>query len=166
MQEKSLGEWLAWLEQLHPATIELGLERVGEVAARAGLLPVPFPVITVGGTNGKGSVCAILESVLNAAGFRVGLYTSPHLLDYNERVRLAGRNADDEVLCQAFAHVEQARGDTSLTYFEYGTLGAMQAFVEHGVDIAILEVGLGGRLDAMFDKRLHRPQSAVLEIEQ
>lgn len=107
------------------------------------------PVITVGGTNGKGSTCAMLERILLCAGYRVGLYTSPHLLDYNERVRIDGCPASDEALCASFAEVEEARGDTPLTYFEFGTLAAWQAFSAVSVDAVILEVGLGGRLDAV-----------------
>lgn len=108
-----------------------------------------MPVITVGGTNGKGSTCAMLEHILLCAGYRVGLYTSPHLLDYNERVRIDGRLVSDEALCASFADVEAARGDIPLTYFEFGTLAAWQAFSAAGVDAVILEVGLGGRLDAV-----------------
>ena len=107
------------------------------------------PVISVGGTNGKGSTCAMLERILLSAGYRVGLYTSPHLIDYNERVRIDGRPASDEVLCASFAKVEAARGDASLTYFEFGTLAAWEAFSGAAVDVVILEVGLGGRLDAV-----------------
>jgi len=107
------------------------------------------PVITVGGTNGKGSTCAMLERILLGAGYRVGLYTSPHLIDYNERVRIAGRSASDAALCDSFAEVEAVRGDTPLTYFEFGTLAAWQAFSAAGVEAIILEVGLGGRLDAV-----------------
>ncbi len=107
------------------------------------------PVVTVGGTNGKGSTCAMLERILLSAGYRVGLYTSPHLLDYNERVRIDGRPVSDEVLCASFAEIEKARGDTPLTYFEFGTLAAWQAFSAASVDAVILEVGLGGRLDAV-----------------
>jgi dihydrofolate synthase/folylpolyglutamate synthase len=107
------------------------------------------PVITVGGTNGKGSTCAMLERILLSAGYHVGLYTSPHLLDYNERVRIGGQPASDEALCASFASVEAARGDTPLTYFEFGTLAAWQAFSAAGVEAVILEVGLGGRLDAV-----------------
>jgi dihydrofolate synthase / folylpolyglutamate synthase len=107
------------------------------------------PVVSVGGTNGKGSTCAMLERILLSAGYRVGLYTSPHLIDYNERVRIDGRPASDEVLCESFAKVEAARGDTSLTYFEFGTLAAWEAFSGAAVDAVILEVGLGGRLDAV-----------------
>ena len=144
----NLAAWLSYLEQLHPKTIELGLERVAEVRRRLELDP-SFPLITVAGTNGKGSTCAMLESILLAAGYRVGLYTSPHLLRYNERVRINGAEAGDEDLCRAFAAVEQARGDISLTYFEFGTLAAMWLFAHAGLDAAILEVGLGGRLDAV-----------------
>jgi len=145
---ETLAGWLAHLEQLHPKTIDLGLERVSEVRSRLGLTP-SFPVISVAGTNGKGSTCAMLEAVLHAAGYRVGLYTSPHLLRYNERVRIDGAEASDEALCRAFAAVEQARGEIALTYFEFGTLAAVWLFVHAGLDAAILEVGLGGRLDAV-----------------
>ncbi|MFA6062795.1 MAG: bifunctional tetrahydrofolate synthase/dihydrofolate synthase [Gallionella sp.] len=144
----TLAEWLAYLESLHPKTIELGLGRVAEIKARLNLSP-DFPVIIVGGTNGKGSVCAMLESILHAAGYRVGCYTSPHLLHYNERVRIGKRVAADQELCASFSDIEQVRGDIPLTYFEFGTLAAMQLFIEHKVDVAILEVGLGGRLDAV-----------------
>jgi dihydrofolate synthase/folylpolyglutamate synthase len=144
----TLAGWLARLEQLHPSSIELGLERVNRVKAALGLAPT-FPLILVGGTNGKGSTCAYLEAILGAAGYKTGLYTSPHLLHYNERVRIAGRDASDAELVAAFERIDAARGDTSLTYFEFGTLGAMLQFVDAGVDVAILEVGLGGRLDAV-----------------
>jgi len=144
----SLTDWLARLERLHPSTIELGLERVRHVKDALGLAPT-FPLIVVGGTNGKGSSCAYLEAILGAAGYKTGLYTSPHLLHYNERVRIAGREASDAELVAAFEKVDAARGETSLTYFEFGTLGAIAQFVDAGVDVAILEVGLGGRLDAV-----------------
>ncbi len=144
----TLADWLTYLESLHPKTIALGLERVAQVRQRLDLQP-DFPIITVGGTNGKGSVCAMLESILHAAGYRVGCYTSPHLLDYNERVRIAKRQASDAELCASFENIERARDGISLTYFEFGTLAAMQCFIEHKVDVAILEVGLGGRLDAV-----------------
>ena len=145
---RSLPEWLSHLETLHPKTIALGLERVVEVKQRLQLDP-KFPVIVVGGTNGKGSVCAMLEAMLHAAGYRVGCYTSPHLLDYNERVRIAKKQASDAELCASFEQIELARGEVSLTYFEFGTLAAMQCFIAQGVEVAILEVGLGGRLDAV-----------------
>jgi dihydrofolate synthase/folylpolyglutamate synthase len=144
----SLADWLARLEQLHPSSIELGLDRVRRVKDALGLVPA-FPILVVGGTNGKGSTCAYLEAILRAAGYRTGLYTSPHLLRYNERVRIAGAEASDADLIAAFEKVDAARGDTSLTYFEFGTLGAMVQFVDAAVDVAILEVGLGGRLDAV-----------------
>lgn len=144
----TLSDWLTYLESLHPKTIALGLERVAQVKQKLNLNP-DFPIITVGGTNGKGSVCAMLESVLHAAGYRVGCYTSPHLLHYNERVRIAKNQVSDAELCASFEKIEQARGETPLTYFEFGTLAAVQCFIEHKVDVAILEVGLGGRLDAV-----------------
>lgn len=147
-QPQTLAEWLTHLESLHPKTIALGLERVAEVKNRLQLQP-EFPVIVVGGTNGKGSVCAMLESILHAAGYRVGCYTSPHLLNYNERVRIAKHPASDAELCSSFAQIEQCRDDIPLTYFEFGTLAAMQCFIAHKIDVAILEVGLGGRLDAV-----------------
>ncbi len=149
-----LDEWLHYLEGLHPTAIDLGLQRVAQV--RDVLLPViKTPVIVVGGTNGKGSTCAYLESILTAAGYRVGLYTSPHLLRYNERVRITQSEVDDAALCAAFAAIEVARGDVSLSYFEFGTLAAMWLFDKAAVDVAIMEVGLGGRLDAVniFDAR-------------
>lgn len=144
----SLADWLARLEQRHPSLIDLGLDRVRQVKDALGLAP-GFPIIVVGGTNGKGSTCAYLEAILRAAGHVTGLYTSPHLLRYNERVRIDGVESTDAELVKAFEQIEIARGETSLTYFEFGTLGAMLQFVEAGVDVAILEVGLGGRLDAV-----------------
>ena len=150
----SLSAWLAHLEAGHPqgaAGITLGLSRVEAVAAHLGVLQT-VPVITVAGTNGKGSTCAMLECILGSAGYRVGLYTSPHLLDYNERVRIGGMAASDAVLCTAFAGVEEARqaaGGVNLSYFEFGTLAAWHCFGAERVDAVILEVGLGGRLDAV-----------------
>ena len=145
-----LDAWLAHLEALHPrgsAGIELGLERVAAIKSRLGQHET-CPVILVGGTNGKGSICAMLERILLAAGYRIGLYTSPHLLHYNERVRINGVAADDANLCAAFAGVERARGDVALTYFEFATLAAWEVFAAADLDAIILEVGLGGRLDA------------------
>ncbi|THF66863.1 bifunctional tetrahydrofolate synthase/dihydrofolate synthase [Pseudothauera nasutitermitis] len=144
----STADWLALIEQRHGQAIELGLERVCRVRdaldARSAAL-----ILTVGGTNGKGSTCAMLETILVAAGYRVGCYTSPHLLRYHERVRIDGREIDDAALAAAFAAVEAARGDTPLTYFEHGTLAAWWAFCREPLDAIILEVGLGGRLDAV-----------------
>jgi dihydrofolate synthase/folylpolyglutamate synthase len=145
---RSLDDWLAHISAQHPAAIALGLDRVREVAERMALPPPPV-TITVGGTNGKGSTCAMLERILLEAGYRVGLYTSPHLLRYNERVRVRGDEADDATLAASFERVEAARGDTPLTYFEYGTLAALAVFADAKVEAAILEVGLGGRLDAV-----------------
>ena len=144
----TLDGWLARLEQLHPQAIDLGLDRVRRVAQALNLKP-SLPIIIVGGTNGKGSTCAYLEAMLGAAGFKTGLYTSPHLLRYNERVRIAGQDATDADLIAAFERIEIARGEISLTYYEFGTLGAMLQFIYAAVDVAILEVGLGGRLDAV-----------------
>lgn len=151
---KTLADWLQHLEALHPrgqAGIELGLERVVLVKAALGQTQ-HCPVIIVGGTNGKGSTCAYLESMIDRAGYKVGCYTSPHLLAYNERIRLNGRSVSDDALCAAFARVEAARqqaGQVALTYFEFGTLAAWEVFAAAGVEAAILEVGLGGRLDAV-----------------
>ena len=153
-----LAGWLAYVERLHPQTIALGLERVRAVLDRLAT-PKFCPIFVVGGTNGKGSTCAMLEAILHAGGFRVGCYTSPHLLRYNERVRVAGRDIDDAPLAAAFAEVERARGDTPLTYFEFGTLAAWIAFARARAEALVLEIGLGGRLDAVnaFD-----PDCAVL----
>ncbi|TAH42744.1 MAG: bifunctional tetrahydrofolate synthase/dihydrofolate synthase [Betaproteobacteria bacterium] len=145
---QTLDQWLALLEGRHTQTIRLGLERVRTVKAALGQDPSSV-VITVGGTNGKGSTCAMLEAILLAAGYRVGCYTSPHLLHYNERVRIDGKDASDQQLVDAFAAVEAARGETPLTYFEHGTLAAWSIFQRVAPDVIILEVGLGGRLDAV-----------------
>ncbi len=143
-----LGAWLDHISAQHPDAIALGLDRVRAVQGRMHLAPPPFAFV-VGGTNGKGSTCAYLESVLRVAGYRTGLYTSPHLLRYNERVRVAGEEAPDALLARHFDRVERAREGTPLTYFEFGTLCALSAFEEAGVEVAVLEVGLGGRLDAV-----------------
>ena len=151
---KSLEDWLGHLESLHPkgqAGIELGLERVQQVKAALGQTQ-HCPVIIVGGTNGKGSTCAYLENIILTAGYKVGCYTSPHLMAYNERVKVNGQSASDEALCVAFARVEMARqqaGNVTLTYFEFGTLAAWEVFAAAAVEAVILEVGLGGRLDAV-----------------
>ncbi len=144
----TLDEWLAYIERQHPKSIDMGLDRVREVADRLELGRSARHVITVGGTNGKGSTVAFIEAIAQEAGWRVGAYTSPHLLAYNERVRIDGHDADDKALVEAFETIEAARGDTSLTYFEYGTLAALWLFERADLDLAILEVGLGGRLDA------------------
>ncbi|PHV13320.1 bifunctional tetrahydrofolate synthase/dihydrofolate synthase [Chitinimonas sp. BJB300] len=144
----TLDAWLAHLEQLHPNAIDMGLERVARVRDAMQLKPA-FPVIIVGGTNGKGSTCTMLSAAYRAAGFKVGTYTSPHLLHYNERVAIDLVPASDARLVAGFRAVEAARGEDSLTYFEFGTLAAMHQFIAEGVDVAVLEVGLGGRLDAV-----------------
>jgi dihydrofolate synthase/folylpolyglutamate synthase len=144
----TLSEWLALLETRHPSAIDMGLERVAEVRQRLGI-EFSCPVITVAGTNGKGSTCAILESILLRAGYRSGLYTSPHLIDFNERARIGAEPLSDAVLVAAFQQVEQARGAVSLTYFEFTTLAVLKLFADAKLDVVILEVGLGGRLDAV-----------------
>ena len=144
----TLAEWLEYIEQQHPGSIDMGLDRVRPVAARMGLGRPAERVVIVGGTNGKGSTVAFIEAIAREAGWRVGCYTSPHLLAYNERVRIDGAEAGDAALVEAFESVESARGDTPLTYFEYGTLAALWLFARAGLDLAVLEVGLGGRLDA------------------
>ncbi len=149
MRFQTLNDWLHWQESLHPSEIELGLERVRAVLEHMDLANPDFTVVTVAGTNGKGSSVAMLESILLAAGYRVGSYTSPHLLRYNERVRVQGEPVADGELCDSFARIDAARGDISLTYFEFGTLAAIDCLQRRGVEIAVLEVGLGGRLDAV-----------------
>ncbi len=145
---RTFADWLAYVEQLHPQSIELGLERVAQVFVRMSL-PLSCPIITVGGTNGKGSTCTMLEAMLKAAGYRAGLYTSPHLHHFNERARINGEPASDEALVRHFERVEAVRGDTQLTYFEFTSLAIFGLFAEAELDVAILEVGLGGRLDAV-----------------
>ncbi|MBX2838985.1 MAG: bifunctional folylpolyglutamate synthase/dihydrofolate synthase [Gammaproteobacteria bacterium] len=147
-RSSDLSDWLRYLEHLHPVAIDLGLSRVAAVAERLSLLSVDPVIITVAGTNGKGSTVALLESVYLSAGYSVGAYTSPHITEFNERIRINGEAAVDSVITQALYRVEQARLPDSLTYFEHTTLGAMQAFVQHQLQVVILEVGLGGRLDA------------------
>lgn len=145
----SLAEWLAWQEQFHPRPIDLGLERVTSVFSRLADKPDSVPTVTVAGTNGKGSCVAFLESIYRAQGYRVGCYTSPHILRYNERIRVDGLPVSDDVICAAFERIDAVRGDTSLSYFEFGTLAALDIFSRAKVDVRILEVGLGGRLDAV-----------------
>lgn len=149
--KRTLNDWLDYQLQIHPKSIDMGLERISEVARRLGIeKPAPL-VITVAGTNGKGSTVAFVEAIARAAGWKVGAYTSPHILDYNERVRIDGANATDEGFVAAFEKIEDARKqgtEIPLTFFEFGTLAAVMIFAGHELDLVVLEVGLGGRLDA------------------
>jgi dihydrofolate synthase/folylpolyglutamate synthase len=149
MRFDTLEEWLDWQDRLHPRSIDLGLERVRVVAERLGVREFSCPVFTVGGTNGKGSCVALLEAMLAAAGYRVASFTSPHLVHYSERIRLAGRYATAAELVEAFERIDQARAGASLTFFEFNTLAALLLFQRERFDAVILEVGLGGRLDAV-----------------
>lgn len=149
MRFHSLQQWLAWQETLHPKKIDLGLDRVAAVADALGLRQQPPVTVVVGGTNGKGTVATVVAELLQALGFRVGRYTSPHLLRYNERVVIDGAPVSDAELCRAFAVIDDVRGEHSLSYFEFGTLAAVWLFRERQVDYQVLEVGLGGRLDAV-----------------
>jgi len=154
MRFETLPEWLRWQEMLHFTEVDPGLERIGQVwRALGGSSKLPFTVITVAGTNGKGSSVAMLESILRSAGYKTGTYTSPHILSYNERICINGQPCNDEDICAAFNRLDNAREETSLTYFEFATLAAVDLFSENKIDIAILEVGMGGRLDAvnLFD---------------
>ncbi len=146
---RTLSEWLDWQQTLHLLSIDLGLERIRLVAKKLQLLHLPFPIISVAGTNGKGSSTAMLQSIYQQAGYKTGVYTSPHLLRYNERISIAGVEASDNAICQAFEKINQARNKTTLTYFEFATLTAAWLFKQEQIDIAIFEVGLGGRLDAV-----------------
>ncbi|WP_049721979.1 bifunctional tetrahydrofolate synthase/dihydrofolate synthase [Gilvimarinus polysaccharolyticus] len=148
MRFTQLNDWLSWLEQAHPNEIDLGLDRLHKVLARMEL-PVFAPVITVAGTNGKGSCVAAATALLQAAGLRVGSYTSPHIDHYCERVCINAAPVSDADMCRAFDIIDRARGEISLTYFEFGTLAALVLFCQHSVDVMVLEVGLGGRLDAV-----------------
>ncbi|ALD99554.1 bifunctional tetrahydrofolate synthase/dihydrofolate synthase [Pseudomonas syringae] len=149
MTPTSLSDWLAYLEQLHSSAIDMGLDRSRQVALQLGLTRPARQVITVTGTNGKGSTCAFVAALLQAQGLKVGVYSSPHLIRYNERVKVQDAEATDLELCDAFAAVEAARGDVTLTYFEMGTLAAFWLFEQARLDAVVLEVGLGGRLDAV-----------------
>lgn len=149
MRFHRLEDWLAWLETLHAKSIDMGLERVHLVARRLGVLTPTVPVLMVCGTNGKGSTTALLDAMLRAHGKRVGCYTSPHILRFNERIRIHGVEVADDELLRALATVEAVRGDISLTYFEYTTLAALVLFEQARLDAWVLEVGLGGRLDAV-----------------
>lgn len=156
MKYKTLDDWLAWQTTLHAREIELGLDRISEVAKRLDLLDCPFTVITVAGTNGKGSTVAMLSAILHHAGYKVGTYTSPHIIHYNERIRIGLRCVNDQQLCESFEKINQARQDISLSFFEFATLTALDVFHKNQIDVAVLEVGLGGRLDAtnIFDNDL------------
>ncbi|MGZ4970257.1 MAG: bifunctional tetrahydrofolate synthase/dihydrofolate synthase [Methylobacter sp.] len=145
----SLQGWLEWQESLHPLVIDLGLERAAQVFRALNPDYVKPPTITVAGTNGKGSSVAYLEAIYTAQGYRVGAYTSPHILKYNERIKINGKPVSDDTICEAFARIDSIRGNTSLSYFEFGTLAALDIFHRAGVDVQLLEVGLGGRLDAV-----------------
>ena len=149
MRFATLQQWLSWQESLHPSEIDLGLDRVAEVLRRMQLGEPAFTIISVAGTNGKGSCVAMLDAIYRAAGYRVGVYTSPHIKHYNERIVIAGEEVSDTDLCEVFEQIDQCRGDISLTYFEFGTLAAIALFQRANLDVAILEVGLGGRLDAV-----------------
>ncbi|MEF3075302.1 bifunctional tetrahydrofolate synthase/dihydrofolate synthase [Methylobacter sp. Wu1] len=149
MHFDSLQGWLTWQESLHPLTIDLGLERAAQVFRALNPDGVKPPTITVAGTNGKGSCIAYLEAIYRAQGYRVGAYTSPHILKYNERIKIDGKPVSDELICEAFSRIESVRGDISLSYFEFGTLAALDIFRRSNLDIQLLEVGLGGRLDAV-----------------
>lgn len=145
----TLQQWLEWLEQAHRKPIDLGLDRVSKVAQRLSLIPAGAPVITVGGTNGKGSTVAFLEAMAIAAGYRTGAYTSPHLLHFNERIRIQAQPVGDAAIIAAFEAIDEARAEISLSYFEFATLAALWVFRRENVDLILLEVGLGGRLDAV-----------------
>lgn len=149
MKPRTLAEWLDYQQRLHALGVDLGLDRIEAVWQRMGTPALARRVITVGGTNGKGSTVAFLETMLAAAGYHVGCFTSPHLLHYNERIRIAGVDVDDATLVGSFERIEEARGEIPLTYFEFGTLAAFDIFSRADLDVAVLEVGLGGRLDAV-----------------
>lgn len=145
----TLKAWLSWQEKSHPLTIDLGLERVAKVYNALNPAGLKLLTITVAGTNGKGSCVAYLEAIYRAQGYRVGAYTSPHILKYNERIKIDGRPVGDDIICQAFERIEKVRDNISLSYFEFGTLAALDIFSRADLDIQLLEVGLGGRLDAV-----------------
>lgn len=149
LSSRSLSDWLTYIETCHPSSIHLGLERISNVAKRLQVTRFDCPVVTVAGTNGKGSTVALIAAILTAAGYRVGTYTSPHLIRYQERIQIAGHCIRDQDLCHAFTQIEESRADTPLTYFEFGTLAALWAFKQAALDAIILEIGLGGRLDAV-----------------
>ena len=148
MNKNNLNEWLSYLEQLHPTEIELGLTRIGKVAKTLNVTHFDAKVITVAGTNGKGTTCAFLEEILIQAGFKVGVYSSPHIQRYTERLRINKKEMPEQLHCEAFTEIESQRGETSLSYFEYVTLGCLHILKAQQCDFILLEVGLGGRLDA------------------
>ncbi|MGD9842799.1 MAG: bifunctional tetrahydrofolate synthase/dihydrofolate synthase, partial [Steroidobacteraceae bacterium] len=149
MRFDNLAEWLSWQERLHPTAIDLGLERIRVVLQRLGWRAPQCPIITIAGTKGKGSCAALLESIYRSAKYRVGMLTSPHLRSYTERIRIVGEEVSAAELCSAFPRIDVARGDISLTYFEFNTLAALLTFETANLDVWILEVGMGGRLDAV-----------------
>jgi len=149
MRFESLSDWLDWQEHLHCRPIDLGLDRVRSVLQRLHDQRPPFRVIAVAGTNGKGSSVAMLEAIIRAAGYRVGAFTSPHLLNYNERIRIGGAALPDEEICRAFGRIDGVREPVTLTYFEFSALAAIDIFYRSDIDVAVLEVGMGGRLDAV-----------------
>ena len=155
----TLQEWLGWQEKSHPVTIDLGLERVERVYKALNPAASKPITITVAGTNGKGSCIAYLEAIYRAQGYKVGAYTSPHILKYNERIKINGKPVADDLICKAFERIEQVRGQTSLSYFEFGTLAALDIFSRADLDIQLLEVGLGGRLDAV---NIVEPDAAII----
>jgi len=159
MHFNTLKGWLDWQESLHPTSIDLGLDRVTEVYSRLNAHNVKPITITVAGTNGKGSSIAFLEAIYRAQGLRVGTYTSPHILKYNERIKIDGTPVADELLCSAFERIEAVRNDVSLSYFEFSTLAALDIFSRANLDIQLLEVGLGGRLDAV---NIIDPDAAII----
>ncbi|MBT8143248.1 MAG: bifunctional folylpolyglutamate synthase/dihydrofolate synthase, partial [Gammaproteobacteria bacterium] len=156
---RDLDGWLRYIEQLHPREIDLGLDRPRRVLGALAPGRIAPVVITVAGTNGKGSCCAFLANILQAAGLRTGVYTSPHLQRYNERIAIDGAAVTDDELVRAFERVEQARDTTPLTYFEFGTLAALDLFAAADIDVAVLEVGMGGRLDAV---NIVEPDAAIV----
>lgn len=149
MRVMNLSDWLTYIENLHSKPMDLGLERLLQIPNIQTLTSFQCPVVTIGGTNGKGSNVAFLETILLRAGYRVGAYTSPHLLRYNERIRMNGQEVSDEALCLAFEKIDPMRGNTSLSFFEFTTLAALYLFQQTKLDVVLLEVGLGGRLDAV-----------------
>ena len=144
----TVDKWLDWQQTVHPLNIDFKLERILSVYKKLNISKIANKIITVAGTNGKGSTVSFLESVLNAKKYRVGTFTSPHILRYNERIKINGIEIDDESLLETFEMIDEIRGDTTLTYFEFATLSAFYLFSKSNLDVAVLEVGLGGRLDS------------------